>query len=169
MEMKDGIWVTGWDPSETSLGRVLKVGDQIIKINRQALTSASFAQDIICSTDDDEVTIVLKRLPRASVCLIQRRTPRDDLGITLEGNEIIELHECGLVSKYGMLKPQTTGVSGHMCNWAITEVNMTPLNLFVSEDSIYKTLRSGTLNELVLTVQPVDFIQMIRENLLGKV
>ncbi|XP_071793502.1 uncharacterized protein [Asterias amurensis] len=169
MQVKNGIWVAGWDESEPSLGSIFRVGDQLIKINKQALTSASFAHSIIDSTDDDEVIVVLKRLPRATVCPIKRRTPRDELGIKLAGNEIIELHECGLVSKYGCLKPQTTGVSGDMCNWAITEVNMVPLDLFASEDSIFRTLRSGTLNELVLVVQPVDFVQRIRENMQEKV
>ncbi|XP_033633615.1 uncharacterized protein LOC117295157 [Asterias rubens] len=169
MQVKNGIWVAGWDESEPSLGSIFRVGDQLIKINKQALTSASFAHSIIDSTDDDEVIVVLKRLPRATVCPINRRTPRDELGIKLAGNEIIELHECGLVSKFGCLKPQTTGVSGDMCNWAITEVNMVPLDLFASEDSIFRTLRSGTLNELVIVVQPVDFVQKIRENMQEKV
>ena len=92
-----------------------------------------------------------------------------NVNLFLFPKQIIELHECGLVSKFGCLKPQTTGVSGDMCNWAITEVNMVPLDLFASEDSIFRTLRSGTLNELVIVVQPVDFVQKIRENMQEKV
>ena len=49
--------VAGWDESEPSLGSIFRVGDQLIKINKQALTSASFAHSIIDSTDDDEVRI----------------------------------------------------------------------------------------------------------------
>ncbi|XP_038071094.1 uncharacterized protein LOC119739990 [Patiria miniata] len=164
MEKKDGIWVIGLDEGGMQLRGFLKVGDQLIKVNKQALTSAMYARETIRSTDEDQVTLVLKRIPHGFVCSITRLSPNDDLGITVEGNEIISVLPYGLASSRGDLKPQTTGVSGHMCNWAITEINGQPVDLFASTEDISEALgRAG--KDVALVVQPVDFIQMMRENL----
>ncbi|XP_022097755.1 uncharacterized protein LOC110983107 [Acanthaster planci] len=168
MEKKDSIWVIGWNECKTQLRGALKVGDQLIKVNKQILSSAMFARQTIQSTDEDKVSLVLKRIPHGCVCIIARLSPSDDLGITVEGNEITCVDPCGLASCKGNLRPQATGVSGRLCNWAITEINAQPVDLFASTEYIRAQLsRAGT--DVVLIVQPVDFVQAMRDSLNSEV
>jgi len=50
--------------------------------------------------------------------------------------QIVYVDPNGLASRHG-LPPKAPGMDGSQVNWALTEINMRPLNLFPKQQEVY--------------------------------
>ncbi|XP_063963327.1 uncharacterized protein LOC129272348 [Lytechinus pictus] len=141
----------------------LLIGDEVHRINGQAVTSAEDTHKYIHDHEGDTVTFSIKKIPHGVLSFISRaQEPSPDLkklGLTLAGNEITKFDSEGLVARSGIPSRQVApGITngGELVNWALTQINMIPISANVTPAQVEDIL-SDSGNNLALVFHPTDF------------
>lgn len=123
---------------------------------------------VIRHSDTAIVEFIIRRTPFAQIFLLKREFEFQDLGIVREGNtdEILFIEPNSLAHRQGI--PNQTKPADPLrqtdVNWAITEINFRPCNLFFKGDEIKNRLNSVGL-EVSLLLQPLDLVKNIKKQL----
>ncbi|XP_071483294.1 uncharacterized protein [Diadema antillarum] len=141
----------------------LFIGDEVQRVNEQAVTTAEGAFLHLQSTDGDSVSLYIKKIPYGVMSYISRPLETsltlDKLGLTLAGNEVTHISTEGLVARSGIpSRQQAPGVTndGQLGNWALTQLNMTPVSAGLDTAEVERKLAEAG-NMVALVFQPVDF------------
>ncbi|XP_072030496.1 uncharacterized protein [Amphiura filiformis] len=159
------IWLNHWDSSGCPLEETVHPGDQIQRINGVDMKNfdIAFAKQMMENMKEEKIRFSIRRAPYANVLHIQLSQFSGDLGVDIEGNVITKVYPDGLFRKH--LRSKATGVlSPDLVNWAITEINMQPVNQNYSTSQI-RYLLDKSVTEVALVIQPSDLIQAMRDAL----
>ncbi|XP_077868469.1 uncharacterized protein LOC144359146 [Saccoglossus kowalevskii] len=164
------VWIAGWKSTNPIVKEYFNIGDKILAINGVYVKSVSDAYAKIEITTTPEVEVKVARLPLGELYTL-KKTEKEDWGIVLKTmnvrfpvhSEITQVVINGIAHQAG-LKHKCNGISGRLCNWAITEINLQPLGLSISKKDVRRLLDTPK-TEISLLVQPCDFVMELKKQL----
>ncbi|XP_054154042.1 uncharacterized protein LOC128952642, partial [Oppia nitens] len=163
LDMSDAsVWIGGWRQKEVPvLHNTFHVGDQLLSINGDSVSSAAQAYKLI-KQNTLLLEIIVRRVPYGRVFCIKRQREGQDLGLVREGNtgEIVGVVGGGLADRAG-LNARAVYLDDE-CNWCLTEVNNRALSMFYKGSEIHDRL-SAVGKEISILVQPVMFVHKLRK------
>ncbi|OWF41462.1 uncharacterized protein LOC110462324 [Mizuhopecten yessoensis] len=167
VEMYNGVWIAGWDGRRCPrLAEKIHIGDQLLSVEDVRVTSSSHASKLLKQTQSKRVTLVVKRLPYATILAIRRNHDGENLGITREGGtaEITYVDPNGLVARCGLQKRAKSVEGTGECNWMLTEINCRSLNFSYKGEEIERLL-NAVGRDISIVIQPADFVRQIKKQL----
>ncbi|XP_077992635.1 uncharacterized protein LOC144446687 [Glandiceps talaboti] len=171
VEIVNKVWVAGWKSSIPTLPELFHLGDQILAINGQTVTSVMDTYTKIEQARTAVIEVKFRRVPLGQLYFMDRRIPEESWGIVVKGisggitvhSEIDQVLIGGLAFDCG-LKPKVQSIFRRLSSWAITEINFTTVSLFAGANKVRKDLNTGEL-DIILLVQPCDFIKEVKRQL----
>ncbi|XP_063703448.1 uncharacterized protein LOC134833151 [Culicoides brevitarsis] len=162
-----GVWVAGWKQKEHPvLYNALHIGDQLLSVAGQQVTSAAEANKLIRACQGLFVEMIIRRVPFGRVYAIRRELEAQCLGLIRDGNTatIVDVVPNSLAARFG-LPPKAKTVDGlNLTFWVLTEINGRPLNLFFKDTEIKDRLNSVG-RDISILVQPSDLITKLKKQL----
>ncbi|XP_072177855.1 uncharacterized protein [Diadema setosum] len=161
-----GVWVAGWkkELSEKLYGK-LHVGDRLAQVNDMLVHDCESAHTFIRSSAKEEIVLVLSRLPHASIKSLCKATDVKSWGLDVSKNEVKGVGGPALA---GGINLRTTGaISGKSCEWIVTELanQRVPIAKCPHDEVKQRLEKLSTETNLVVVLQPKDFVQELREGL----
>ncbi|XP_065089878.1 uncharacterized protein LOC135711062 [Ochlerotatus camptorhynchus] len=161
------VWVAGWKQKEHPvLYNALHIGDQLISVAGQAITSAAEAHKAIRGAPGLFVELIIRRIPFGRVYAIRRELDGQCLGLIRDGNTatIVDVVPNSLAARHG-LPPKAQSCDGlSLTFWVLTEINGRPLNLFFKDNEIRDRL-NAVGRDISILVQPADLVTKLKKQL----
>ncbi|KAK7494678.1 hypothetical protein BaRGS_00014076 [Batillaria attramentaria] len=142
------------------------VGDQVISVCNNKVTSAAAAHKMLKHPTSDLVEMLVKRTPHAQVLTIRRAAEGENIGIKRNGGtaEILYVDPHGLAAQNGLPLHAAGVLSDVRTNWMLTEINSRHLSLFFKDVEIEHRL-NAVGREITIVVQPSDYILELKKQL----
>jgi len=164
VEVSNTLWLAGWNQREPALMSKFRVGDQLLSVNGQPVTTVAEASSIMEMTPSG-VELLLKRMPLAAEYKMHRQKESEDWGMQIRQNRLVDVIHGGIAWTAG-LQPFSAEFAERACSWAITQVNKAPVSVLCrSTDVIWNKINSGK-TDVVITLQPSEFVSILSNSLL---
>ncbi|KAL5261123.1 hypothetical protein ACHWQZ_G006983 [Mnemiopsis leidyi] len=164
VEVTSSLWLAGWNQKEPALMNKFHVGDQLLSVNGQPVTTVAEANTIMEMTPSG-VELLLKRMPLAAEYKMHREKEAEDWGMQIRQNRLVDVIHGGIAWTAG-LQPFSAEFAEKACSWAITQVNKCPVSVLCrSTDVIWSKINSGKTDALI-TLQPSEFVNILSNSLL---
>lgn len=167
VDCREAVCVAGWNQIDfPSLHGKFHIGDQVISICNQKVTSAAVAQKMLKHPPSEPVEMLVNRTPHARVLAIRRVAEGQNIGIKRSGGtaEILYVDPNGLAAQNGLPLHAPGVLSDTRSNWMLTEINSRHLSLFFKDVEIEHRL-NAVGREITIVVQPADYIQELKRQL----
>ncbi|XP_054765418.2 uncharacterized protein LOC129272294 isoform X2 [Lytechinus pictus] len=168
VKVQEEVMIAGWkkDVSDKLHGK-LHVGDVILQANDSIIKDAGpdFINMLINSSAKNEILLVIRRLPYASIKELNKTDEQTSWGLETHKNEIRGVSGPALE---GGIAPKTSAVlSSKQCEWVVTELAHQRIPLVkCAQDEVKQRLENlSNENNLVLIIQPRDLVSELREGL----
>jgi len=164
VEVTSSLWLSGWNQKEPALQDKFHVGDQLLSVNGQPVTTVAEAYTIMEMTPSG-VELLLKRMPLAAEYKMHREKESEDWGMQIRQNRLVDVIHGGIAWTAG-LQPFSAEFADKACSWAITQVNRFPVSVLCrSTDVIWSKINSGK-TDVSITLQPSEFVNLLSNSLL---
>lgn len=161
--VSSSLWLAGWDQKEPALIGKFCVGDQLLSVNGQPVTTVAEANSIMEMTPGG-VELMMKRMPVAAEYKLHRMKESEDWGMQIRQNRLVDVIHGGIAWTAG-LQPFSAEFADRTCSWAITRVNGCPVSILChSTDVILSKIDSGK-TDVVITLQPSEFVTRLANSL----
>lgn len=161
------VCVAGWNQKDfPSLHGRFHIGDEVISICNNKVTSSQMAHKLLKHPPSDLVEMLVKRTPHARVMAIRRAAEGENIGIKRNGGtaEILYVDPNGLAAQNGLPHHAPAVLSEGRTNWVLTEINSRHLSLFFKDMEIEHRL-NAVGREITIVVQPADYIMELKKQL----
>jgi len=165
VEVSASIWIAGWNQKEPALTGKFHVGDQLLSVNGQPVTTVAEAQSIMELTPGG-VELLLKRMPLAAEYKLHREKVDEDWGMQIRQNRLVDVIQ-GSIAWTAGIQPFSAEFADQCCSWAITEINRRPVSVLCQSTDVILSKVDCANHDVSLTVQPSQFVGCLSNSLLN--